>query len=149
MNAPTAQIDDIATAAKGHLDTAVRTWADALTTATGALTAERPASLDPATLVEKYFDFAQLVLDKQREIATSLLTAGSGAAQQVTEQAVVAAKSVAARAEAVVEAPAAPAAEKKPATKTKSAKSSARPTPRAATRRTTGKSTGSRRTTAS
>jgi ABC-type transporter Mla subunit MlaD len=75
MTAPTEQFTEFATKAQEQVTAAVRTWADALQTATGSLTTERPALVDPAAAVEKYFDFAQQVLDKQREYAKAALAA--------------------------------------------------------------------------
>lgn len=103
MTAPTAQFDEIATTATEQVNAAVRTWADAVTSAADSLTAERPALIDPKVLVEKYFDYAQLVLDKQREFAKSVLAAGSETAKNVTEQTAAAAKSVTAQTVEAVE----------------------------------------------
>ena len=75
MTAPTEQFTEFATKAQEQVTAAVRTWADALQTATGSFTTERPALVDPAAAVEKYFDFAQQVLDKQREYAKAALAA--------------------------------------------------------------------------
>ena len=75
MTAPTEQFTEFATKAQEQVTAAVHTWADALQTATGSFTTERPALVDPAAAVEKYFDFAQQVLDKQREYAKATLAA--------------------------------------------------------------------------
>jgi porphobilinogen synthase len=72
-----------------------RTWADALQTVTDAFTSERPALVEPAALIDNYFDFAQQVLNKQREFAQSVVSVGAEAAQSVTEQTTAAAKTVA------------------------------------------------------
>ncbi|HWM57834.1 MAG TPA: hypothetical protein VNO83_08370 [Pseudonocardia sp.] len=95
MTAPTAQFTDFASKAQEQITTATRTWADALQTVTDAFTAERPALVEPAALVDNYFDFAQQVLNKQREFAQSAVSVGAEAAQSVTERATAAAKTVA------------------------------------------------------
>ena len=79
MTAPTAQFDEFATKAQEHVSAAVRAWADAVTSAAEGLVAERPALVDPKDLVEKYFDYAQLILDNQRQFAHSVLAAGTEA----------------------------------------------------------------------
>ena len=108
MTAPTAQFDEFATKAHEQVSSAVRTWADAVTSAADSLVAERPALVDAKDLVEKYFDYAQLVLDNQRQFVYSVLAAGNEATQSVTEQTAAAAKTVTAQAVSAAE----PAAEK-------------------------------------
>lgn len=103
MTAPTVQFTDLAAKAQEQVSAAVRTWADAVQSATDDVTAERPALVDPKVVIEKYFDFAQQVLDKQRELASSVLVTGSQAARSVTEQAAVATKTVAAQTVSAVE----------------------------------------------
>ena len=103
MTAPTAQFDEFATQAQEQVSAAVRAWADAVTSAVDGLVAERPALVDPKDLVEKYFDYAQLILDNQRQFAHSVLAAGAEAAQAVTEQTATAAKTVTSQAVSAVE----------------------------------------------
>ena len=75
MTAPTEQFTEFATKAQEQVTAAVRTWTDAVQSATNGFTADRPAVVDPTVYVEKYFDFAQQVLDKQREYAKAALAA--------------------------------------------------------------------------
>ena len=101
MSAPTDQIteqfNEIATRTQESVNTAVRTWADALQSVADGFTGERPALPDANVFVDKYFDFAQQVLNSQRQFAHTVLSAGSQAAQTVTEQATAAAKQVTAQ----------------------------------------------------
>ena len=97
MTAPTVPFTEFAAKAQEQVSAAVRTWADALQSATDDLTAERPALVDPKVVVEKYFDFAQQVLDKQRELANSVLATSSEAAKSATEQATAAVKAATAK----------------------------------------------------
>jgi hypothetical protein len=103
MTAPTVPFTEFAAKAQEQVSAAVRTWADALQSATDDLTAERPAVVDPKVVIEKYFDFAQQVLDKQRELANSVLATSSEATRSVTEQAAAATKTVAAQTVSAVE----------------------------------------------
>ena len=85
MSAPTDQIteqfNEIATRTQESVNTAVRTWADALQSVADGFTGERPALPDANVFVDKYFDFAQQVLNSQRQFAHTVLSAGSQAAQ--------------------------------------------------------------------
>jgi hypothetical protein len=103
MTAPTAQFDDFATKAQDQVSAAVRAWADAVTSAADTLVAERSALVDVKDLVEKYFDYAQLVLDNQRQFAFSVLAAGNEANQSVTEPTTAAVKTATAEAVSTVE----------------------------------------------
>ena len=114
MTAPTAQFDEFATKAQEQVSAAVRAWADAVTSATDGLVADRPALVDAKDLVEKYFDYAQLILDNQRQFAHSVLAAGAEATQTVTEQTVAAAKTASAQAVSTVESAVDNAAAEKP-----------------------------------
>jgi len=97
MTASTDQFADIATRTQEAVTTAVRTWADTVQTFTGSITGARPALPDAQVVVDRYFDFAEQVLENQRRLAKSVLTAGAQAAETVTEQAARTAESVAAR----------------------------------------------------
>lgn len=97
MTAPTDQFVDIAARTQQAVTTAVRTWADTVQTITGSVTGSRPAVPDAQVFVDRYFDFAEQVLENQRRLAKSVLTAGAQAAETVTEQAARTAESVAAR----------------------------------------------------
>ena len=113
MSAPTDQIteqfNEIAARAQESVTTAVRSWADAVQSVTDGLLTERQSLIDPNVVVEKYFDFAQQVLDSQRQFARTVLTAGAQAAQSVTEQATATAKQAVDSVESTtVKAPAAP-----------------------------------------
>jgi hypothetical protein len=87
MSAPTDQFLEIATRTQDALTSAVRTWADTVTTFTGSVTGSRPALPDAQVAVDRYFDFAEQVLENQRRLAR---TAESVAARtvNVTETAV-------------------------------------------------------------
>jgi hypothetical protein len=115
MTAPTAQFDEFATKAQEQVSAAVRAWADAVTSAADSLVAERPALVDAKDLVEKYFDYAQLVLDNQRQFAHSVLAAGTEATQTATEQTVTSAKTATAQAVSAVESAVENGAAEKPA----------------------------------
>ncbi|WP_433559000.1 hypothetical protein ACQPWY_12075 [Pseudonocardia xinjiangensis] len=97
MSAPTDQFLEIAARTQDALTSAVRTWADTVTTFTGSVTGSRPALPDAQVAVDRYFDFAEQVLENQRRLAKTVLTAGAQAAETVTEQAARTAESVAAR----------------------------------------------------
>lgn len=94
MTAPTDQFAEIATKAQESVTTAVRTWADAMQSVAGGFTGDHAALPDAGVFVERYFDFAQQVLDNQRSFARSVLTAGTQAAQNFSEQTARAAHSV-------------------------------------------------------
>ena len=107
MTAPTEQFteqfNEIATRAQESVTTAVRTWADALQSVTDGFTGERPQLVDANVVVDKYFGFAQQMLDTQRQFARTVLSAGTQAAQSVTEQTAAAAKTVTAQTVSAVE----------------------------------------------
>ncbi len=84
MTASTDQFAEITTRTQEALTAAVRTWADILSSVAGSLGA--PALPDAAGAVDRCFDLAQQVLDNQRTLATTVLTAGTHAAGSVTEQ---------------------------------------------------------------
>jgi hypothetical protein len=94
MTAATDQLTEFASRTQDAVSTAVRTWADTVSSATTGLTSGQSALPDAHALVERYFDFAQQVLDNQRAFAATLIDAGTKAAETVTEQASKAAESV-------------------------------------------------------
>jgi len=118
MSAPTEhfteQFNEIATRTQESVNTAVRTWADALQSVADGFTGDRPALPDAKVVVDKYFDFAQQVLNSQRQFAHTVLSAGTQAAQTVTEQTAAAAKTATAQAVSAVESAGDNAAAEKP-----------------------------------
>jgi len=111
MSAPTDQFVDITMRTQEAVTAAVRTWADTVQTYTGSLTGSHPAMPDVHVAVDRYFDLVQQMLDNQRRLAQTFLTAGAQAAEVVTEQAARAAESVTAHAVNATEAVANKAAE--------------------------------------
>jgi hypothetical protein len=98
MTAATDQFVDIAKQSQEAVTTAFRTWAETVQGLTSGFTGGQPKLPDVHAILDKYFDFAQQVLDNQRRLAQTLLTASTQAAETVTEQATRAAQSVTARA---------------------------------------------------
>jgi hypothetical protein len=98
MTTATDQFTEFAGRTQDAVTTAVRTWADTVQSVTTGLTGGQPALPDAHVVVERYFDFAQQVLDNQRAFAATLIDAGTKAAETVTEQATKAAESVTAHA---------------------------------------------------
>ncbi|MGQ0576617.1 MAG: hypothetical protein ACT4RN_20800 [Pseudonocardia sp.] len=86
MTAPTDQFVDIAKRSQEAVTAAVRTWTDAVQGFTGTFGAA-PKLPDAQAVVGQYFDFAQQVLETQRSFTLSVLSAGTQAAENVTEQA--------------------------------------------------------------
>lgn len=97
MSAPTDQFIEIANRTQEAVTTAVRTWADTVQTFTGSVTGARPSLPNAQGAVDRYFDFAEQILENQRRIAKTVLTAGAQAAETVTEQAARTAETVAQR----------------------------------------------------
>jgi hypothetical protein len=97
MSAPTDQFIEIANRTQEAVTTAVRTWADTVQTFTGSVTGSRPSLPNAQGAVDRYFDFAEQLLESQRRIAKTMLTASAQAAETVTEQAARTAESVAQR----------------------------------------------------
>ena len=100
MTAATDQFTEFASRTQDAVTTAVRTWTDTVQSVTTGLTGGQPALPDAHVVVERYFDFAQQVLDNQRAFAATLIDAGTKAAETVTEQATKAAETVTAKAAA-------------------------------------------------
>lgn len=98
MTAPTDQFVDFATRTQELATAAVRTWTDSVQTVAGGLSGGRPDLPDAHVMVDRYFDFAQQVLDSQRRLAQNVVTAGTQAAQTVSEQAARATESATAHA---------------------------------------------------
>src|ERR687896_834524 len=99
MTAPTEQIFDLTRRGQEAVATAVRTWADAVQSATGSFTAGGPDKLPDLrafvdSSVDQAFDVAEKVLAAQRQLAHTVLAASAQAAEAVTEQAVRSAKQV-------------------------------------------------------
>ncbi len=115
MTAATDQITEFASRTQDAVSTAVRTWADTVSSVTTGLTDGQPTLPDAHVVVERYFDFAQQVLDSQRAFAATLIDAGTKAAETVTEQASKAAESVTAHTVSAAETVAAKAAATRPA----------------------------------
>jgi len=97
MSAPTDQFIEIANRTQEAVTTAVRTWADTIQTFTGSVTGSRPSLPNAQGAVDRYFDFAEQLLESQRRIAKTVLTASAQAAETVTEQAARTAETVAQR----------------------------------------------------
>jgi hypothetical protein len=97
MSAPTDQFIEIANRTQEAVTTAVRTWADTVHTFTGSVTGSRPSLPNAQGAVDRYFDFAEQLLESQRRIAKTVLTVGAQAAETVTEQAARTAETVAQR----------------------------------------------------
>ncbi|MGE3285447.1 MAG: hypothetical protein AB7J32_04995 [Pseudonocardia sp.] len=93
MTAPTDQFVDIAKRSQEVATAAVRTWTEAVQSLVGSSYGV-PAVPDAKAVVEGYFDFAQQVLDNQRAFTLSVVSAGSEAAEKVTEQATKVAENV-------------------------------------------------------
>jgi hypothetical protein len=87
MTAPTDQFADIAKRSQEAVTAAMRTWSDTVQSFAGSFAGTTPKLPDAQAVVEQYFDFAQQVLDNQRTFTLSVLSAGTQAAESVTEQA--------------------------------------------------------------
>ena len=101
MTAPTEQIFDLTRRGQEAVATAVRTWADAVQSATGSF-AGGPDKLPDLrafvdSSVDQAFDVAEKVLAAQRQLAHTVLAASAQATEAVTEQAVSAAQKVSAQ----------------------------------------------------
>jgi hypothetical protein len=103
MSAPTDQFIEITNRTQEAVTTAVRTWADTVQTFTGSVTGSRPSLPNAQGAVDRYFDFAEQILESQRRIAKTVLTAGAQAAETVTEQAARTAETVAQRSASATE----------------------------------------------
>lgn len=98
MTAPTDQFVDIAKRSQEAVTTAVRTWADSVSSFTGNLTAGQSQLPDPQSVVDGYFDFAEKLLATQRKFTTEFVTASVKAGETVQEQVTKAAETVTAQA---------------------------------------------------
>ena len=96
MTAATDQFVDFANRSQEAVNTAVRTWSDSVQSFASRLTSGQPQLPDLNDVVEQYFDFAEKVLAKQRELAQQWASATVKASSAVTEQAQRATQSVAA-----------------------------------------------------
>jgi hypothetical protein len=101
MTAPTEQILDLTRRGQEAVATAVRTWADAVQSATGSF-AGGPDKLPDLRAfvdgsVDQAFDAAEKVLAAQRQLAHTVLAAGVQATEAITEQAVRSAQKVSAQ----------------------------------------------------
>jgi hypothetical protein len=124
MTAPTEQILDLTRRGQEAVATAVRTWADAVQSATGSFAAGGPDKLPDVrafvdSSVDQAFDVVEKVLAAQRQLAHTVLAASAQATDAVSEQAVRTAQKVSAQtvnaAESVAEATEASADAAKPA----------------------------------
>jgi hypothetical protein len=124
MTAPTEQILDLTRRGQEAVATAVRTWADAVQSATGSFAAGGPDKLPDLrafvdSSVDQAFDVVEKVLAAQRQLAHTVLAASAQATDAVSEQAVRTAQKVSAQtvnaAESVAEATEASADAAKPA----------------------------------
>ncbi|QYN38900.1 hypothetical protein K1T35_17855 [Pseudonocardia sp. DSM 110487] len=102
MTAPTEQILDLTRRGQEAVATAVRTWADAVQSATGSFAAGGPDKLPDLrafvdSSVDQAFDAAEKVLAAQRQLAHTVLNASAQATEAVTEQAVRTARKVSAQ----------------------------------------------------
>ena len=87
MTSMTDQFETLSTRAQDTLTTTARTWADTVQSLTDAVVAAQP---DPKSVVDRWFDVAQQLLDEQRRFAPTVVTtetvveqAKSAAAQTV------------------------------------------------------------------
>jgi hypothetical protein len=99
MTAPTEQILDLTRRGQEAVATAVRTWADAVQSASGSFAAGGPDKLPDLrafvdSSVDQAFDVVERVLAAQRQLAHTVLAAGAQATDAVTEQAVRTAQKV-------------------------------------------------------
>jgi hypothetical protein len=99
MTAPTEQIFDLTRRGQEAVATAIRTWADAVQSATGSFAAGGPDKLPDLrafvdSSVDQAFDVAEKVLAAQRQLAHTVLAASVQATEAVSEQAVRTAKQV-------------------------------------------------------
>src|SRR5918992_4085057 len=98
MTAPTEQIFDLTRRGQEAVATAVRTWADAVQSATGSFAGGPDKLPDLRAIVDssvdQAFDVAEKVLAAQRQLAHTVLAASAQATEAVTEQAVRTAKQV-------------------------------------------------------
>jgi hypothetical protein len=103
MTAPTEQILDLTRRGQEAVATAVRTWADAVQSATGSFAGGPDKLPELRTIVDssvdQAFDVAEKVLAAQRQLAHTVLAAGVQATEAVTEQAVRSAQKVSAQTE--------------------------------------------------
>jgi hypothetical protein len=97
MTAPTDQFVDIAKRSQEAVTTAVRSWADSVSSFAGNLTGGQSQLPDPQSVVDTYFDFAEKVLANQRQLASQFVSASVKAAETVQEQAHRATESVTAQ----------------------------------------------------
>ncbi len=77
MTAATDQFTEFAGRTQDAVGTAVRTWADTVSSAFASLVGGQPALPDAHAIVERYFDVAQQVLDNQRAFAATLVDSGT------------------------------------------------------------------------
>ena len=124
MTAPTEQILDLTRRGQEAVATAVRTWADAVQSATGSFAAGGPDKLPDLrafvdSSVDQAFDVVEKVLAAQRQLVHTVLAASAQATDALSEQAVRTAQKVSAQtvnaAESVAEATEASADAAKPA----------------------------------
>ena len=102
MTAPTEQILDLTRRGQEAVATAVRTWADAVQSATGSFAAGGPDKLPDLrafvdSSVDQAFDVVEKVLAAQRQLAHTVLAASAQATDAVSEQAVRTAQKVSAQ----------------------------------------------------
>ena len=101
MTAPTEQILDLTRRGQEAVATAVRTWADAVQSATGSFAGGPDKLPDLRAIVDssvdQAFDVAEKVLAAQRQLAHTILAAGAQATEAVTEQATRTAQQVSAQ----------------------------------------------------
>lgn len=93
MTAPTEQIFDLTRRGQEAVATAVRSWADAVQSATGSFAAGGPDKLPDLRAfvggsVDQAFDVAEKALAAQRQLAHAVLAASAQATEVFTEQAV-------------------------------------------------------------
>ena len=87
MTAPTDQFVDIAKRSQEAVTTAVRNWADSVQSFAGNLTTGHTQLPDPLSVVGGYFDFAEKVLEVQREFVKNLTSATVSVGQAVRHHA--------------------------------------------------------------
>ena len=95
MTASTEQFVDIAKRSQDLITESVRSWTDTVQGLTGQVAGgTRPQLPDASSTVDRVFDFYEQVLGHQRELAKTVVGAGSSVVDQLTEQATKAAEAV-------------------------------------------------------
>ncbi|MEU6696912.1 hypothetical protein [Pseudonocardia sp. NPDC046786] len=95
MSAPTEQFADFAKRGQDLVTESVRSWTDTVQGLAGQFTGgSRPQLPDAGVTVDRVFDFYEQLLGHQRELARTVVGAGTSVVDQLTEQASRAAEAV-------------------------------------------------------